>query len=106
LAIGLTAVIGACLIVALTLGMAVQAKQQAQTAADLAALAGAQAVIDGLGSSDACALADRIAAEFSASLVSCGPTAEKRLLVICQVGVDLGWLDQKFVRALAEAGPP
>ncbi|MDR2254262.1 MAG: hypothetical protein LBD97_10500, partial [Bifidobacteriaceae bacterium] len=79
---------------------------RAATAADLAALAGAQALIDGLTEAEACAAADRIAGEVGAEVTLCVSAEAGRLRVACAVAVDMGLLGRRTATAAAVAGPP
>jgi secretion/DNA translocation related TadE-like protein len=82
---------------------AAQARWRAQTAADLAALAAAQALIDGFDQAAACSVAGDVARANGASLEDCAPQAAGRVAVTCQtppVGLP------GMARARAVAGPP
>jgi secretion/DNA translocation related TadE-like protein len=82
------------------------AQHQAQAAADLAALAGAQALIDGLGTDQACAAATRVAAAMEADLTQCAPLGASDLRAQADIWVNLGMLGARAARASAVAGLP
>jgi secretion/DNA translocation related TadE-like protein len=77
------------------------AHHRAATAADLAALSGAQAV---QSDEDPCATARRIAGKQGASLDSCTVSGEE-VSVTAGVPVELGSLGRPVVRSTARAGP-
>jgi secretion/DNA translocation related TadE-like protein len=85
---------------------AVAARHRAVTAADMAALAGAQALIDGLESDQACASAGSVAAAMGAELTGCVPLGGDNLRASCSATVHLGALGPHLARATAVAGPP
>lgn len=96
------AVVLAAVCVALTWAGAVAARQQAEGAADLAALAGARAVLTG---GDGCAAAGRVAWAGGAWLAGCRVGAGADVTVA--VEVHPGWLrrlDMPPARARARAG--
>ena len=90
--------------VALGLAGAYVARQRAEAAADLAALAGGQALLHG---GDACDTAGRVAAAGRARVVVCQPAATTVYLVVevTLPGV-LSWPDMPPARARARAGVP
>ena len=103
----LTAVVAVVLSAAtagLALAGALVTRQRAEAAADLAALAGAQALLRG---GDACGTARRVAAAGRASVVACQPvgTAVHLVVEVPLPGV-LGRLDVPPARARARAGVP
>ncbi|MDR2348919.1 MAG: pilus assembly protein TadG-related protein [Bifidobacteriaceae bacterium] len=106
LAIGLVAVLALSTAAVAATSQAVSARQRAQAAADLAALAGAQALIDGWGLGQACAESARVAAGMGADLLDCAGQAPKRLRAVCAVTVNLVALGPRQARAEALAGPP
>jgi secretion/DNA translocation related TadE-like protein len=106
LAIGLAAALVLCLMAVATIGAAVVAHNRAVTAADLAALSGAQALIDGLDPDQACQTASRTAAASGAQLISCDQTTNRHLEVRCSVPTGLGHFGIPTATAKAEAGPP
>ncbi|MDR2379693.1 MAG: pilus assembly protein TadG-related protein [Bifidobacteriaceae bacterium] len=107
LAIGLVGALAMSLVAVAAVGQAVLANQRAVSAADLAALAGAQALIDGLDATEACAAADTVATAMNADLIGCVPTGStNELRVDCAVQVQLGVLGARSARATAVAGPP
>lgn len=65
-------------------GLAIGARHQAETAADLAALAGAAAVASG---SSGCAAAARTAVENSGTLLSCAVSPDGQVTVAVRVAV-------------------
>ena len=103
----LTAVVAVVLSAATaTLGLAgaLVARQRAEAAADLAALAGAEAL---LRSGDACGTAGRVAAAGRARMVACQPlgTTVDLVVEVALPGV-LSRLDMPPARARARAGVP
>lgn len=107
---GSATVAGACVVAALVglvvlivyVGAAVSARHQAQSAADLAALAAAQALV--LGESDPCREADLIAGRMEVAVSSCAPNGGD-VVVTVTVEVELGPLGTGEARAVARAGP-
>lgn len=107
---GSATVAGACVVAALAglvvlivyVGAAVSARHQAQSAADLASLAAAQALV--LGESDPCQEADLIAGRMDVAVASCAPDGGD-VVVSVTVAVDLGPLGVRQARAVARAGP-
>jgi secretion/DNA translocation related TadE-like protein len=96
--IGLLALVGAALGVVAAL---VHAHRVAQSAADLAALAGAQALVRG---ADGCAAATTIATANGATLDRCTPTATDVTVQVTVTGPH--WLAQHHdLSAQARAGP-
>ncbi len=87
---------------ALSLVAAVAASHRAHAAADLAALAGAQVLVDGGGSGQACASAARVSGQNGAAVVSCltGPDLTMVLLVTVPSAPGLA-----PAQARARAGP-
>ncbi|MDQ6714500.1 MAG: pilus assembly protein TadE [Actinomycetota bacterium] len=87
---------------ALSLVAAVAASHRAHAAADLAALAGAQVLVDGGGSGRACAAAARVSRRNGAAVVSCltGPDLTMVLLVTVPSAPGLA-----PAQARARAGP-
>lgn len=107
---GSATVAGACVVAALAglvvlmvfVGAAVSARHQAQSAADLAALAAAQSMV--LGEADPCRDAELIAGGMGVVVASCEAEGED-VVVSVTVGVDLGPLGSREARASARAGP-
>jgi secretion/DNA translocation related TadE-like protein len=107
---GSATVIGACVVAALAglvvlivyVGAAVSARHQAQSAADLGALAAAQALM--LGEGDPCGGATMVTVRMDARVRSCTVDGSD-VVVRVEVGVDLGALGQRQARAVARAGP-
>lgn len=90
---------------ALSVGGTVTARHRAASAADLAALAGARALADGVG--DPCAAAQRVAAATRARVVACDRLADGSLLVVAEVALPrllAGWPHLPPARARARAG--
>lgn len=85
LAVAAAAVVLAATLVALTWGSAVTARHRAARTADLAALAAAQAAVNGLP--DPCAAAGRVTAATSATMASCELLADGSVLVVVEVPV-------------------
>lgn len=100
-----TALVLATTIAALTWSAAVEARQRAETAADLAALAGASAQVRGL---DPCGPAGRVAHAQGARLVGCAPEPAAVGVVVEVVTLSslLQRLDMPPARARARAGVP
>lgn len=82
-------------------GAAVSARHRAQTAADLAALAGASSAID---AGEACAAADRLARANAGSLRACGVDGFE-VTVRVSVPVSLSVFGSDEAAAVARAGP-
>jgi secretion/DNA translocation related TadE-like protein len=107
---GSATVIGACVVAALAglvvlivyVGAAVSARHQAQSAADLGALAAAQALM--LGGENPCGDAETVVRRMSAGVGSCVVDGSDVVLTVT-VGVELGGLGQRQARAVARAGP-
>ena len=107
---GSATVVGACVVAALAglvvlvvyVGAAVSARHQAQSAADLGALAAAQALA--LGGVDPCGRAEVITRRMSAGVVSCTVDGSDVVLTVA-VGVEVGVFGQRQARAVARAGP-
>jgi secretion/DNA translocation related TadE-like protein len=107
---GSATVMGACVVAALAglvvvivyVGAAVSARHQVQSAADLGALAAAQALM--VGGGDPCGEAEVIAARMDVRVGSCVVDGSD-VVVRAEVGVDLGALGQRQARAVARAGP-
>jgi secretion/DNA translocation related TadE-like protein len=104
LLVAVVAVVLSAATAALVLGGALVSRQRAEAAADLAALAGAQALLRG---GDACGAAGRVAAAGRARVVVCEPAGSTLHLVVevALPGV-LGRLDVPPARARARAGVP
>jgi secretion/DNA translocation related TadE-like protein len=89
---------------ALGLAGALVTRQRAEAAADLAALAGAQALVRG---GDACGTAERVAAAGRARVLVCDPVGTTvHLVVEVRLPGFLGPLDMPPARARARAGVP
>lgn len=103
-------VIGAFVVAALAglvvlivyVGAAVSARHQAQSAADLAALAAAQSLV--MGEADPCREAELIAGRMEVVVASCAPDGDD-VVVSVTVGVDLGPMGSREAQASARAGP-
>lgn len=106
LVIGLVGALAATLVALSAVAAAVAAQQRAVTAADLAALAGAQRLIDGGTLDQACGESDLVATRNGAALAHCGRAPPGRLTVDCTVAVDLPILGRRAASATAVAGPP
>lgn len=78
------------------------AQQRAAAAADLGALAGARALVDGV--SDPCAAADQIVQRNGADLADCVIEGQT-VLITSSVAVDLGGFGVREATARARAGP-
>ncbi|HTE73239.1 MAG TPA: Rv3654c family TadE-like protein [Actinomycetes bacterium] len=104
LLVTLVAVVLSAATCALGLAGALVARQRAEAAADLAALAGAQALVRG---GDACGSAGRVTSAGRARMVVCRPAGSTVLLVV-EVALPgiLGRLDVPPARARARAGVP
>jgi secretion/DNA translocation related TadE-like protein len=91
--------------VALSIGAALVARHRADAAADLAALAGAQAVVRGVG--DPCAEAELVAAANRARVVACERLPDGSVQVVAEVPLPMllaRWPDLPPARARARAG--
>jgi secretion/DNA translocation related TadE-like protein len=75
--LGLIGVVAISMAAVLWLGGAVLAKARAQTAADMAALAGAQALLDHLGEIAACEQASAVARAHGAQMTACATNRER-----------------------------
>jgi secretion/DNA translocation related TadE-like protein len=90
---------------ALSIGGAVVARHRAESAADLAALAGARSVATGIG--DACTEAEQVAAAMGARVVACERLADGSLQVVAETALPrllARWPDLPPARAVARAG--
>lgn len=101
-----TAAFAAAAVLALTVavllvGRAAVAAHSARSAADLAALAGARALLTGEA---ACAEARRVAEANDAALASCVADGDD-VVVRAEVPVDLGLVGARAASATARAGP-
>ena len=81
-------------------GGLVTAQRRAQAAADLTALAGASALADVGGPTDACDAAGRVAGRNAAVLDACTPDGRAIRVTVSVAGPDVPW---KVVRVTAEA---
>jgi secretion/DNA translocation related TadE-like protein len=106
LAVGLIAALASSLLALAAVSGALAAHQRAVAAADLAALAGAQALIDGRGLAEACRTADDVARASGGDLIVCERSPPDRLTVTCRLFADLPALGQRAATASAVAGPP
>lgn len=105
-ALAAAAVVLAATLVALTWAGAVTARQRAESAADLSALAGAQASVRG---GDACRAAAAVAAASAARLPECVAEGDGSVRVLTDVSWAPTWtrgLGLLPARARARAGPP
>jgi secretion/DNA translocation related TadE-like protein len=92
---------------ALSIGAAVVTRHRAESAADLAALAGARTSADGVG--DPCAAAGRVAAAMRAQVVACEHLSDGSVQVVAEVALPpllARWPDLPPARAQARAGQP
>jgi secretion/DNA translocation related TadE-like protein len=104
LMVAVVAVVLSAAAAALGLAAALVTRQRAEAAADLGALAGAQALLRG---DDACGAAGRVAAAGSARVVACDAAGTTvHLLVEVALPGPLGALDVPPARARARAGVP
>lgn len=101
--LGITGALLILTISGLALGSAVIASHRARSAGDLAALAGASAVMRGEATGAGCAVAGRVAAANGARLSRCGVVAGASLRVEVLVSPSLRGLGQ--ATAVAVAGP-
>jgi len=85
-------------------GGLVTAQRRAQAAADLTALAGASALADLGGPTDACAAAGRVAGRNAAVLDACAPDGRAVRITVSVAGPDVPWKEVR-VTAEARAGP-
>lgn len=98
---GLVALIGATLLIS-HVGAVVVARHRAQTAADMAALAAASALMQGADA--ACAEADEVAWRMGTRIRFCA-AAEWDVTVTVETDVPIGLYGDRSVRAIARAGP-
>jgi secretion/DNA translocation related TadE-like protein len=77
LVVALAGALATSIVAVLLLGAAGLAKARAQAAADLAALAGAQALLDGLEASTACTEAGIVTRENGARLAQCSAVGDR-----------------------------
>jgi secretion/DNA translocation related TadE-like protein len=106
--LALAGVVVLAMIAVLLLGGAAVAKARAQTSADLAALAGAQAVLDGLGTAEACDQAASVVEAHRATMAACSISSDARCEVRVSVPSPLtltGWASLT-AKARAVAGRP
>ena len=92
--------------VALSIGGALASRHRAESAADLAALAGARTLADGVG--DPCFEASVVAIATRARLVACARLPDGSLEVVAEVGLPSllsRWPHLPPARARARAGP-
>jgi secretion/DNA translocation related TadE-like protein len=102
--VSLGLVLWAAATAALLIGSALVARHRAESAADLAALAGARAALAG---GDACLPASRVAAAVGARIGQCRAEADGVVFVVAEVtlpGVLPRWADMPPARARARAG--
>ncbi|MGY1941149.1 MULTISPECIES: Rv3654c family TadE-like protein [Nocardia] len=99
--LALVALIGATLLIA-QVGFVVVARHRAQAAADLAALAAAGALVEGVD--PACDEAEELARRMGTRIRACGAT-EWDVTVTVERNVPIGLYGDRIVRASARAGP-
>ncbi len=99
--LALVALIGATLLIA-QVGFVVVARHRAQAAADLAALAAAGALVEGVD--PACDEAEVLARRMGTRIRACGAT-EWDVTVTVERNVPIGLYGERIVRASARAGP-
>ncbi|MEV6324350.1 Rv3654c family TadE-like protein [Nocardia sp. NPDC051787] len=97
----LVALLGATLLIA-HVGAVVVARHRAQAAADMAALAAASALVQGVD--PACAEADEVARRMGTRIRICA-AAEWDVTVTVETNVPIGLYGDRSVRAIARAGP-
>lgn len=100
--LGLSTLISLVMVVGVVLGTAVIARHRVETAADLAALAGAGTIA--AGRSDGCRRAALIAVRNGARLVSCAISGDDVEVTVSRP-VGLGRLGFRTASAQARAGP-
>jgi secretion/DNA translocation related TadE-like protein len=101
----LCVVVWSAAVAAASVGAALVARHRAESAADLAALAAAQAAVR--GDADSCGRAARVAAATGVRLVGCRLGADGSVLVITEVrapGLVAQWTGMPPARARARAG--
>jgi len=104
LVVGVVAALAVLMVGGLLVAAAARAAQHAATAADLAAIGGAQAQV--LGDSDACAAAGATARANGARLLGCAIHDDDSVQVSVTVPVHLLWgLGSSDATATARAGP-
>ncbi|MEU2124219.1 Rv3654c family TadE-like protein [Nocardia niwae] len=99
--LALVALIGVTLLIA-QVGVVVVARHRAQAAADMAALAAAGALVEGVDAG--CAEADEVARRMGARIRVC-EAAEWDATVIVERNVPMSLYGDRVVRAIARAGP-
>lgn len=103
---GVAAVLAALLVGALALGSAVLASHRARAAADLAALAGAGALLRGSSTLEACAVAGALARRNTGLLRDCRAAGDGSLVVSVGVSSALPGLGAAVARARAGPAEP
>lgn len=103
LVVGLTALLLALTVLVLALGAAVAARHRAETAADLAALAGADVVL-GRAAGDACTRAREVVVANGARFAGCAVQADATVLVAAVVPLPGAFAAVGEARAQARAG--
>jgi secretion/DNA translocation related TadE-like protein len=105
--LGLIGVVAVATVAALWLGAAVLAHTRAVAAADLAALAGAQALLDGLDPAAACAEAAQVIQAEGAQLIACRAVGDRCEVTVTRAVTRAGTGGRALVaRARAVAGRP
>ena len=106
LMVGVVAVVFLLTVAGVAVASAVLAAHRARAAADLAALAGAVALAQGLPASSACGAAGVVAVRNGAALLACGTGADGSVLVRTSTPVSFGIPGQPgAASASARAGP-
>ncbi|MDR2564787.1 MAG: hypothetical protein LBC97_01765 [Bifidobacteriaceae bacterium] len=106
LAVGLVGALAAAALALATVAGALIARERAVTAADLAALGGAQALIDGQDLAAACQASGQVAQLMGADQTECVRAPPDRLTVTCRLTVQLPPFGTRSAVASAQAGPP
>ena len=104
LAVGLVAVLGSLVLACATLGAAVVSRHRAASAADLAALAGADRAM-GRAAGEPCQAAASVARVNATELTSCRVGADGSVTVSVQVSLPSPWTTLGPAEARSRAGP-
>jgi secretion/DNA translocation related TadE-like protein len=104
LAVGLVAVLGTLILACAALGAAVASRHRAASAADLAALAGADRAV-GRAMGEPCQAAANVARANAAQLTACRVDADGSVTVTVQVRLPSPWTTLGPAQARSRAGP-
>jgi secretion/DNA translocation related TadE-like protein len=104
LAVGVVALLGTLILAGSALGAAVVSRHQAASAADLAALAGADRAL-GRAAGEPCQAAANVARANSTELTACRVDADGSVTVTVQVRLPSPWTTLGQAQARSRAGP-